>query len=102
MAMYLITNKQEPVDFETREPLARTIQNAKNLLMTRMGEVPYDRQRGLDPRLFDLPITKMREELTPELDRVMLREPDAKVVGADCYLDEKNQAIIECVVEIGV
>ena len=78
MAQYEITNQPSPIDFEcNNEIIARTLQNAKNLLMCKMGEVPYDRYRGFDPALFDLPIQEFEEQLLPELDRVMLWEPDA-------------------------
>ena len=80
MAQYEITNLPEPIDFEcSNSPLQRTLQNAKNLLMTRRGEVPFDRQRGLDPALYDLPIAEAKMRLMPELDRVMLWEPDVEV-----------------------
>ena len=43
MAQYQITNRPAPIDFECNSDIIlRTIQNAKNLLMCRMGEVPYD------------------------------------------------------------
>ena len=40
MAHYEIDNRPVPIDFECgySEIIQRTIQNAKNLLMTRMGE----------------------------------------------------------------
>ena len=61
MAQYIITNQPEPINFEIGDDfIARTVQNAKNLLMTHMGEVPYDRLRGFDQSLYHLPIDKMR------------------------------------------
>ena len=78
MAQYQITNQPSPIDFECNDDIIlRTIQNAKNLLMCKMGEIPYDRYRGFDPALYDLPIQDFQEALLPELDRVMLWEPDA-------------------------
>ena len=101
MAQYQITNQSEPIDFEcSNEIIARTVQNAKNLLMCRMGEVPYDRYRGFDPALFDLPMQKFEEQLLPELDRVMLWEPDVEVVDAACSLDSGGQIIIPATIEI--
>lgn len=83
MAQYQITNQPAPIDFECNDDIiARTIQNAKNLLMCKMGEVPYDRYRGFNPALFDLPMQQFEERLLPELDRVMLWEPDVEIVGA--------------------
>ena len=51
MALYEITSEPAELDFECTtagDIRQRTLRNAKNLLMLRMGEVPYDRQRGLN------------------------------------------------------
>lgn len=101
MAQYIITNQPEPIDFEIVDnDIARTLQNAKNLLMTRMGEVPYDRLRGFDHSLYHLPIDQMRVALLPELDRIMLWEPDVEVVEATAELDENGETLITATVEI--
>ena len=103
MAEYIITNRPEPIDFEIRdEPLRRTIQNAKNLLMTQMGEVPYDRYRGFDPALYHLPIEQMRFELMAELDRVMLWEPGVEVVSATAVSDETLGVLITVVIDTDI
>lgn len=100
MAQYEITNIPEPIDFEcSGSLLRRTLQNAKNLLMCRMGEVPFDRQRGLDPALFDLPLPEANERLMPELDRVMLWEPDVEVVSGTIERGSHGETIIRCVIE---
>jgi len=101
MAKYMIDNRPAPVDFEcNRDQIARTLQNAKNLLMTRMGEVPYDRYRGFNVALFDLPMPELEERLLPELDRVMLWEPDIEVESADCYFDASGELVIEMEVDV--
>lgn len=102
MAQYQIDNLPAPIDFQESDIVLRTIQNAKNLLMCRMGEVPYDRSRGLDPELLDLPIDDLREELLPELDRLMLYEPDVTVVDADASLLSDSTVHIKCTVEITI
>lgn len=102
MARYIIDNRPSPIDFEGKGLIRRTLQNAKNLLMTRMGEIPYDRLRGMNPALFHLPISRFREELIPELDRVMLWEPDVEVAGAQCWVDENGEMIIQVELEIGI
>ena len=81
---YAIDNQSAPIDFAigSDDIVARTLQNAKNLLMTHMGEIPYDRLRGFDAGLFDLPLPRLNEQLLPELDRVMLWEPDVTVISA--------------------
>ena len=103
MAQYQITNQPSPIDFECNDDIIlRTIQNAKNLLMCKMGEIPYDRYRGFDPALYDLPIQDFQEALLPELDRVMLGEPDAEVVDASCELDKDGNIIIYATIEIDI
>lgn len=100
MAQYEITNLSEQIDFEcSNSLLRRTLQNAKNLLMCRMGEVPFDRQRGLDPALCDLPIAEASELLMPELDRVMMWEPDVEVVSGSIEREKSGRTIIRCVIE---
>lgn len=101
MGRYTITNIQEPINFEIRDNVVmRTVQNAKNLLMTQMGEVPYDRLRGLNPALYHLPLDEMRMALTPELDRVMMWEPDAEIVSAEAELNSDGEIVIRAVIEV--
>lgn len=101
MAQYKITNQPAPLDFECNsKPILRTVQNAKNLLMCRMGEVPYDRYRGFDQALLKLPIPELQEKLLPELDRVMLWEPDVEVVEASCHLDSNGETVITVTIEV--
>lgn len=103
MAIYEINNLPAPVRFGgTNATLERTLQNAKNLLMTRKGEVPYDRLRGFDQALYDLPIVKFREALLPELDRVMMWEPDAEVAYAECDADRRGNVVIRVGLEIKI
>lgn len=104
MAYYEIDNRPAPIDFELGmdKPVQRTLQNAKNLLMTKMGEVPYDRYRGFDRALMDLPMDKLRARLIPELDRVMMWEPDAEVFDAEATLDENGEIYIRVILETGL
>lgn len=83
MARYIIDNQQDEIDFEIRNETDRVIRNCKNLLMTQMGEVPYDRLRGFDPALYHLPMGQFRTALMPELDRVLQWEPRAEAVSAE-------------------
>ena len=100
MAQYEITNLPGEIDFECNADFERrTVQNAKNLLMCRKGEVPFDRQRGFDPALYDLPIEEIPKYLLPELDRVMLWEPDVEVVRATAAL-ENGEVVIRCIIEV--
>lgn len=100
MALYQIDNVASPIDFQEKDIIQRTLQNAKNLLMCHMGEVPYDRYRGFDPGLYDLPIDELRDELLPELDRVMIWEPDVEVVDAEATLLKDGSTYIKAVVDV--
>ena len=100
VARYEITNEPAQIDFEEKEYVRRTVQNAKNLLMTRMGEVPYDRLRGFDHSLFDLPMTEFRARLMPEIDRVLLWEPDAEAVSAEANRREDGGTLIKVIIEV--
>lgn len=100
MAQYQIDNIASPIDYQEDDLVRRILQNAKNLLMCHMGEVPYDRYRGFDPALYDMPITRIRHELMPELDRVMMWEPDVEVVDAEATLMPDGSVYIKVIVEV--
>lgn len=103
MARYIITNEPEEIDFEIGDNMvARTVQNAKNLLMTQMGEVPYDRLRGFDPALYHLPLQEMRQALLPELDRMMLWEPDVEVAEATAEENGDGEIVIRAIIEVTI
>ena len=102
MAQYQIDNIPSPINYQETDIVLRTLQNAKNLLMCHMGEVPYDRFRGFDQALFDLPMDDMQTELLPELDRVMMWEPDAEVVDAEATLLEDGSTYIKVIVEVTI
>ena len=100
MGRYVIDNLPGTIDLQEEDWVKRTVQNCKNLLMCRMGEVPCDRLRGLNPGIFDLGIDEINALLVMELDRVMGWEPEAEVVSASAKLLEGNQVYIQCVIEI--
>ena len=100
MARYQIDNMPYPINFQGGDMRQRTLQNAKNLLMCQMGEVPFDRCRGFDGSLFDLPINELREQLLPEMDRLMIYDPDVEVVSADAVLLEDGRTYIRVIIEL--
>ena len=102
MANYVIDNQPTPIDYELQSEALRAVQNAKNLLMTRMGEVPYDRMRGFDWAMFDLPYEDFAGLLLPELDRVMLWEPNVEIKDARHYHDARGELIIEAEIEVDI
>lgn len=101
MARYWIDNQPEEIPFEDLgETAKRIVQNAKNLLMTRRGEVPYDRSRGFDPALFDLPVPQLQERLMPEVDRVLIWEPRAEAVEAQAERTDTGETVIRVLIEV--
>lgn len=100
MAKYQIDNIASPIDFQESDAIKRTLQNAKNLLMCHMGEVPYDRYRGFDPALFDMPIGELQSALLPELDRVMMWEPNVEVLEAEATLLDGGGVYIKVILEL--
>ena len=100
MARYEITNIPGSIDFEcSSERAKRIVQNAKNLLMCRMGEIPFDRRRGFNPALYDLPLEEMQNALMPEIDRMMRWEWNAEAVSADATIED-GQTVIRVIIEI--
>lgn len=103
MAQYEIDNRQSPVNWECdNDPVMRAVQNAKNLLMLKMGEVPYDRYRGFDQKLYSLPISEFNEQLMPELDRVWMWEKDVELVSALGTITPDGETLIQAVIEVTV
>ena len=100
MARYEIDNVAAPIDFQNTDSTKRVLQNAKNLLMCHMGEVPFDRLRGLDARLYDLPLRELNLELAPALDALMAYEPSVSVVSAEARLLPNSHPIIRVTLDV--
>jgi len=103
MAQYEITTEPIELDFEctaAKDAVERTIWNAKNLLMCRKGEIPFDRNRGLDQSLFDLPFGEANQRITEELDRVMMDEPDVEVVEGWLDVNEDGDTVVHCILTV--
>lgn len=102
MAKYVIDNTDAPIDWESNKAgnTIRTLQNCKNLIKCHLGEVPYDRRRGINPAIFDMPMGKLQTVLLSEIDRVLAWEPDAQAVSATAKRDDAGQLIITVVVDI--
>lgn len=100
MAQYQIDNVAAPIDFQGTDSRKRLLQNAKNLLMLRMGELPYDRSRGFDSSLYHLPIEKFKQELMPELDRLMMWEPSVRVIKAEASLTGASGTYIKVTIDM--
>lgn len=103
MAQYEITSEDIPLDFEitmAKDMTERTLRNAKNLIMIRRGEIPYDRNRGLDQRIFHMTLSEANAVIVREMDRVMLWEPDVEVVDAWVEPGDEGLSVIHCIVDV--
>ena len=103
MAQYQITNRPAPIDFEcNNDIILRTVQNAKNLLMCRMGEVPYDRYRtpDVESRYFAAQGRYSYFALPGRYNNMSL--PDVEIVDGECAMDENGDIIITATIEVTI
>lgn len=101
MAQYVITNERTGVDWECETgTVQRILQNCRNLLITKMGEIPYDRYRGIDMRIIDKPLTEVRDMIEAECDRLMLYEKRAKVISASAYVRDHHDLVVRVIIDI--
>lgn len=96
---YTIDTRAAPIDWENDDFIPRTLQNAKNLLRTWQGEVPFDRYRGLDSRMNDKSMVVVQANILREVERVLMWEPDVRVVAARA-VPENGLVIIEVDLEV--
>lgn len=83
MGRFMIGTRPAPINWECKTQQERILQNAKNLLMTRMCEVPFDRLRGLNPGVYDKPIDYVRDHIPMEMRRLLAWEPNVELVGVE-------------------
>lgn len=100
MALFTIDNEPAEINWKAQEPIQRILQNAKNLLMCAMWEVPFDRTIGFNTTRFELPEQRFREELMPELDRLMMFEPNVTAVSARTKRREDGSISIRVVLDV--
>lgn len=79
--IYDIDNAPRAINWEARG-YERIVQNARNLLCLRLGEVALDRWRGIDGMLNDVAVEHAQAMARSEIARVLAWEPRARVV--DC------------------
>ncbi len=85
---YIIGTARSPIDWNVRGT-ARIAQNAQNLLCTWMYEVAYERTKGVDPRIVDLPFEQAKIKMKSEIYRVIgTYEPLAEI--KDIFVDGTN------------
>jgi len=80
----------------------RIVQNVLNLLRTFRYDVGYDRTRGIDPRVLDMPLKKAQAVYISEVYRVIdLYEPRASVKSVKFSgIDEEEGMQFQVVIEI--
>lgn len=102
--LYTINNRLEPIVFEGLETdlEKRVVQNCKNLIMMRRGEVPYDRMRGLNAELEALPIIEAQMRILKDVDIALGWEPRAHAITASCQYDANGDLLIECLIDVEV
>lgn len=98
---YRVSNTRSEIDFECgRNGDKRILQNVHNLLMTMMGEVPFDRMRGVYGGIYDMSAPDADGVILPLLDAVMTYEPRVSVIETDTQNDDEGNLIITLTVEI--
>ena len=104
MAIYTISNRPAAIQWEIKpgDWVVRTLQNCKNLLMLRMGDVPYDRYRGLDSSIYDKPIAEISSGLRETIERLFLYEPDAEVVAVRARAAKQSETGVSVLIEVDV
>ena len=99
MKKFIMDTSYAPINWEPKTIEERIAQNAKNLLMLRMGEVPYDRRRGLNRDVEHKPLKYVQDNITLEIGRVLGFEPDARVIRAEANHTPEGLRIV-CEVEV--
>ena len=98
--IYTVTNAQERIEFSPENDVERVLQNVKNLLRCKMGEVPFDRMRGFNPTVMDKPGTEINAAVLREIDRTLMWEPRAKMVKAETEIGEDGHTLIKLTVDV--
>lgn len=101
MARYVIDNIPAPIDWECEDSITkRTLQNAKNLLCTVRGEVPYVRVYGIDPAIFDMPAQEARENVERVVGEALKFEVDVQLISAEIVFNGADTPVIRAEIEI--
>lgn len=100
MVLYIVTNEQEPINFRPESEIERVLQNVKNLLRCKMGEVPFDRGRGYDPTIMDVPRTEVDGPMLREIDRVLQWEPRVRMVRTETEALEDGETLIRVTLDV--
>ena len=100
MPKYMIDNQPALIDWNARGGDRRLVQNAKNLLMTHMGEVPYDRHRGISPTIYDRTLDQVQGDIAQELEILLMWEPGVVIRSVRALMDGRG-LVVEAEIETG-
>lgn len=85
--MEIITSDKNPVDLNAKG-VALILQNGRNILRTRMGELGLLRDFGVDNKLIDDPIHKIQAKYSKNIKEQLEKyEPRLKLVEINFYND---------------
>ncbi|WP_069997746.1 hypothetical protein [Cellulosilyticum sp. I15G10I2] len=99
--LYEIDTSQEFKLDWTAKDTQRTLQNVRNLISTWRYEVAYDRTKGLDPNILDMPFDDAVALYVAEVYRLIeTYEPNATVqsvtpIGLDSFGNISLKVVIE-------
>lgn len=90
------------IDFAATGP-AEILRNVRMIITTLAGTVPFDREFGINPNIFDQPLEHTKNLLTVEyIEKVRRYEPRAKIKQVTFEYDTLNGAIYpKVVIEFG-
>lgn len=70
---------------------AKIAQNCQNLLCTFWHEIAYERSKGMDPEIVDLPLPQAKQKMKAEIYRVLGDyEPRAKILSVQVTGEESG------------
>ncbi len=97
--IYTMDTTHAPINWEPKTIGERIAQNAKNLLMMRMGEVPYDRMRGVNRNMEHKPLSFVQNRIMAEIGRVLRYEPNVRLLRAEVNQTPEGLRVV-CEVEV--
>ena len=93
MTYYITNGNALSIDWNARGA-AKIAQNCQNLLCTWLYEVAYERTKGIDPEIVDMPIEAARQKMRSEIYRVLRTyEPRAEIVSVKVTGEEPGDLL---------
>lgn len=93
MTYYITNTNGLQIDWNTRGS-AKIAQNCQNLLCIWLYEVAYERTKGIDPEIVDLPLEEARQKMRSEIYRVLRTyEPRAEIASVKVAGEEPGDLL---------